>query len=47
LSDSLLKLADEYTVRAGDLENASEEGDAPVWRAGSDDQDGSDDKDPD
>jgi hypothetical protein len=37
--DSLLKLADEYAARASDLENASENDDATVWQAGSDDKD--------
>jgi hypothetical protein len=39
LCDSLLKLADEYAARASDLENASENDDATVWLAGSDDND--------
>jgi hypothetical protein len=39
LRDSLLRLADEYAARAGDRENASEDDDATVWQAGSDDKD--------
>jgi hypothetical protein len=35
LRDSLLKLAEEYAVRA----NAQENDDRTVWQAGSDDQD--------
>jgi hypothetical protein len=38
LRDSLLKLADEYAARAGDLENASEYDEVTVWQAESDDK---------
>jgi hypothetical protein len=40
LRDSLLRFADEYAARAGDLQNAAEySDDATVWQAGSDDKD--------
>ena len=38
LRDSLLKLADEYAARAGDVKNGSENDGAAVWQAGSDDK---------
>ena len=43
LRDSLLRLADEYAARAGDVENASanasENDHTTAWQAGSDDTD--------
>jgi hypothetical protein len=43
LRDSLLRLADEYAARAGDVENgsanASDHDDPTAWQAGSDDTD--------